>query len=45
VHNVKKEKNRKSDKSKSSATNSKLKPQKKPFKKGGSAKKGNPKAQ
>jgi hypothetical protein len=43
---VKKEKNRKSDKSKSSsATNSKLKSQKKPFKKGGSAKKGNPKAQ
>ncbi|PNY01404.1 ribosome biogenesis regulatory family protein [Trifolium pratense] len=45
VTNVKKEKNRRSDKSKSSTTNSKLKPQKKPFKKGGSAKKGNPKTQ
>ncbi|XP_004485584.1 ribosome biogenesis regulatory protein homolog [Cicer arietinum] len=38
VHNVKKEKNRRSDKSKASSTNSKLKTQKKPFKKG-SAKK------
>jgi len=44
VTNVKKEKNRRSDKSKASATNSKLKTQKKPFKKGG-ARKGNPKAQ
>ncbi|CAK8530301.1 unnamed protein product [Lathyrus sativus] len=43
VHNVKKEKNRKSDKSKASSSN-KLKPQKKSFKKG-NAKKGNPKAQ
>lgn len=44
VTNVKMEKNRRNDKSKASSTNSKLKTQKKPFKKGG-AKKGNPKAQ